>query len=165
MALINHHSIQGNIYLLQWGGDNFEGKGQRMSGRPEIYLTKFSSLVKHLSLGVQPLSSGLRVWPEDVDAPLLKGAMACYEIGRFTTTTPPPVCDQAAPRWLHPPSANAFLLPDHIQPQQSKPKPSKRAKTQFINNENTNLNPNAALFHPALVGVTSPVIEEYDLPG
>ncbi|KAL2544346.1 DNA-damage-repair/toleration protein [Forsythia ovata] len=48
-----------------------------------------------------------------------------------------------------------------LRPQQSKPKPSKSANTQFVTNENINPNPNMTLFLLTLVGIAISVIEEY----
>ncbi|KAL7142447.1 hypothetical protein ABFS83_08G124200 [Erythranthe nasuta] len=50
-----------------------------------------------------------------------------------------------------------------LRPQHAKPKPAViKHTTQSAADENRNPNPSTASFHPALVGVTSSVVEEYD---
>ncbi|PIN07330.1 mRNA splicing factor [Handroanthus impetiginosus] len=62
------------------------------------------------------------------------------------------------------PPPQTILRPQHAKPKQSQPTSvSKHTTTaQATADENTNPNPSTASFQPALVGVTSSVVEEYD---
>ncbi|KAL6546319.1 hypothetical protein OROMI_022040 [Orobanche minor] len=58
------------------------------------------------------------------------------------------------------PPAQTIIRPQHPKPKQSQPKLI--TATQPNTDENTNPNPSTASFHPALVAVTSSVVDEYD---
>ncbi|CAA0823756.1 DNA-damage-repair/toleration protein DRT111-chloroplastic [Striga hermonthica] len=64
------------------------------------------------------------------------------------------------PTLRKPQPPQTILRPPHTKPKQSQPKLTTTAPQNA--DENTNPNPSTASFQPALVGVTSSVVDEYD---